>query len=196
MKNNEHLELNFLIRAFARHCSELDTIAKFEIEFGKQPTRKQLAYANLGKYLKDRRPRFKENHRVKRFLIERKRYEAECADIPIASLEWRMEQYQLLYQRAERRSLESGNPSRCMEILTLAAKDSAGFYNPKTQNINVDNRTVAVNMSDEDINKKLQTLLGKMGLSVPKMPIVTKGSLVINGESTEKEDDEQLDVDI
>lgn len=185
MTSNDQAEISFLLKAFARYCSEADAIILFEEQFGKQPTRKQLAMTNLGRFLEDRRTYFnpKENHRVRKFRQEREKYEASKINVPLYSQAWRMEQYQKIYDRAERKSLETGNPSRCLDIMEKATKDIAGFYNPKTQNVNIDNRTVNFStLSDDEINKRFHRLLGQFNVSIPDIPLLEKGDKVIEQE--------------
>lgn len=192
MDAEAHRELNFLIKAFARFCSEADAIMLFENQFGKQPTRWQIANSNLGRFMGDKREYFKNNHRMRRFRAEREKYEASIGNNPMFSQAWRMEQYKWVYDRSIARSQETGNYSKPLDILTLAAKDAGGAYAPKTQNITVDNRvqTYNSNMSDEEINKRLARYLNQFGVSLPDMPLITKGGTVIESQADDVEIDD------
>lgn len=194
MKSNEHKEINFLIKAFARYATIAEATILFREQYGKDPTAWQIGVTNLGRFINDRRGYFnpQENHRVRRFRIEREKYEASKDNLAIASQTWRMEQYQHMYHRTLARAEVSGNFARPMDILTLAAKDAGGAYTPKVQNITVDNRSVNINMSDEEINRRIKNWLNDVGVNAKDLPLLDKGAKVVDIIDYERKiDDEQ-----
>lgn len=184
MNKHDQAEITFLLKAFARYSTIAEATILFQEQYGKDPTAWQIGVTNLGRFLNDRRDYFnpKENHRVRKFRDERNKYEASKDNLAIASQTWRLEQYQKIYHRSMRRAQETGNYTKPLDILTLAAKDNAGFYSPKVQNISVDNRSVHVNMSDEEINRRLAHLLQGFGVKIPDLPLIDKGARVIDLE--------------
>lgn len=97
-----------------------------------------------------------------------------------------------MYHRTLARAEVSGNFARPMDILTLAAKDAGGAYTPKVQNITVDNRSVNINMSDEEINRRIKNWLNDVGVNAKDLPLLDKGAKVVDIIDYERKiDDEQ-----
>ena len=187
IRSSDHVEMRFLMKCFASYYNEANAIIHFREMYGKDPTRYQLANADLGRFLTDKRKYFQNNHRVKLFRKYREDFEASSDCLPLASKAWRMQQYQLLYDRSLLKARETGNTTRCSDILVLAAKEEACFYEPKSQHVTIDNRVQNMNLSDEEINKRLQVLLNQFNIRLPDMPLIEKGATVIEYEADDSE---------
>lgn len=176
----KHSEEDFLIKMFAFYTPLPQVIELFRQAFGKPPTEGQISVCNIGRFLGDKRAVFKENDRVRKFKYWRNVYNNSTEEIEIYNQTWRMHQYNHIYKRLKDVAEETGNYSRCLDVLTIAAKDAQGGYSPN-KTVNVDNRTVNFNqMSTEDLNRKLRTLMeDNFGVKLDDLPIIEHGDKII-----------------
>jgi hypothetical protein len=182
MNAEDHRIEDYLIKAFARYVDLPRIIYHFREQFGRNPTEDEIAKCNLGEFIGDKRAVFDpKNSRMRKFLKERELYENSKSNVAIFSSKWRLEKLDMIYNYLEPEAKETNNWGRCLEVLTMAAKEAMGGYKPN-QNVNIDNRTINMNMSDSEVDRRIKDIIqGITGLDInlPEMPLVDRSGRTI-----------------